>query len=403
MYIAKKLLRRPRPFRDESLAGYIIRLAQSNYYPEPNWIFKMSSLKKRGIYANLFYESEDNLQKLSLLSEIEEDILWSMAWTSKRQSNSIFMNKVKIFGDFVPIQSISKLHIKLCPICLRSAPYCRSVWDLSFITTCPLHNCLLMDYCPQCGKKIGYSRPGVSICKCGYDWRNYEPESLSEEQVSLSKFVYHLCGIADFESEITNNYKNANSVFKLNFPDFTYLLHSVIKFGNLYYIKNRFSRRAKSFFQHQNSDNCFEFAFFVALNWQSEFKKLALSHKDYFDQKYNFQYYLNIFQHIFRCFSAKSFYFITSIIEEYVWNLLVKMSITNLEISGIKQSRFYCFSSPINQGKSFLKKLADDLELKELTMASLFIRSQVEIYDRTIFFKTTYLVELMDSDITEYH
>ena len=165
MYIAKKLLRRPRPFKDESLAGYIIRLAESNYYPSPNWIFNMSSLKKRGIYANLFYRNKDDLQKLSLLSEIEEDVLWSMAWTSKRQSNSIFMNTVKIFGDFVPIQSISKLHIKLCPICLRSAPYCRSVWDLSFITTCPLHNCLLIDYCPQCSKKIVYSRPGVSICK----------------------------------------------------------------------------------------------------------------------------------------------------------------------------------------------------------------------------------------------
>ena len=117
MYITKKLLRRPRPFRDESLSGYIIRLAQSNYYPSPNWIFKMSSLKKRGIYANLFYSHEDDLQKLSLLSEVEEDILWSMAWTSQRQSNSTFMNTVKIFGDFVPIQSISKQRVKLCPIC----------------------------------------------------------------------------------------------------------------------------------------------------------------------------------------------------------------------------------------------------------------------------------------------
>ena len=411
MYIAKKLLRRPCPFKDESLAGYIIRLAQSNYYPSPNWIFNMSSLKKRGTYANVFYPDKDDLQILSLISEIEEDILWSMAWTYKKQSNNIFVNTVKIFGYFVPIQSISKQKMKLCPICLRSAPYCRSVCDLSFITTCPLHYCLLIDCCPQCGKKIGYSRPGVTICKCEFDWRNYEPETLSEEQVLLSKYVYQLCRIADFDSEIINNYKNFNPIFQLNLQDFVYLLHSVIRFGNIYHIRKRFNRRAKSLFHYQDSDSYFNFAFFVVLNWRSEFKKLVFSHKDYFESKYKggllinntSQYYLDLFQDIFRCFSTLSCDFITSIVEEYAWNLLVKMSIKDLRISGIKQSRFYSFSSPINQGKSFLKKLTMELEFEDLTMASLFARGQVEIYEGTITFKTTYLVELIDCDITEFY
>jgi hypothetical protein len=410
VYIAKKLLRRPHPFRDESLAGYIIRLAESNYYPSPNWIFNMSSLKKRGFYANLFYSKKDDLQKLSLLSEIEEDTLWSMAWTSETQSNSIFMNRVNIFGDFVPIQSISKQKIKLCPICLRSAPYCRSVWDLSFITTCPLHNCLLIDSCPQCSKKIVYSRPGVTICKCRFDWRNYKPKAVSKKQILLSKFVYNLCGIADFNLEISSNHENTNPVFKLNFRDFVYLLHSIIRFGNLYYIRKRFSRRAKSLFRYQDSDSFFDFAFFIALNWHSEFPKFILSHKDCFDSKYkgsfikrhNSQNYLDLFQDIFRCFSAKPYNFITEVIEDCFWNLLIEMSIKNMEISGIKQSQFYVFSSPVNQGKSFLKKLAVDLEFEELTVASLFASSQVEIYKETIFFKMTYIVEIADRILTRY-
>ncbi|MDJ0697898.1 TniQ family protein [Mastigocoleus sp. MO_188.B34] len=408
MYITKKLLRRPRPFKDESLSGYIIRLAQSNYYPSPSWIFKMSSLKKRGIYANLFYSHEDDLQKLSLLSEVEEHILWSMAWISPRQSNSTFMNTVKIFGDFVPIQSISKKRVKLCPICLRSAPYCRSVWELSFIKHCPLHNCLLIDSCPQCSKKIVDSRPGVTICKCGFDWRNYEPETVSEKQVSLSKFVYNLCRIADFDSEIINSYKNPNPVLKLNFQDFAYLLCSIVKFGNLYQIKKRFSNRAKSLFHSQDSESCFNFAFFVALNWRSEFQKLVLSHKNCLDSKYkgsfikkhNSQYYVNLFRDIFRCFPKSSCGFITNVIEDYFWNFLVKTSIKNVEISGIKQPGFHFFNSPVNEGKSFLKKLAVDLELEELTVASLFATSQVEIYNRTIFFKMTYLMDVSNCIFT---
>ncbi|WP_180976855.1 TniQ family protein [Fischerella thermalis] len=409
MYIGKKLLRRPRPNRDESLAGYIIRLAESNYYPSPNWIFQMSDLNKRGIYANLFYPHKDDLQKLSLLSEIESDILWSMAWTSNKQSHSINLNTVKIFGDLVPIQTISTRRVKLCPICLRSAPYCRSVWDLSFITTCPLHYCLLIDFCPQCGKEIKWSRPRVTICKCGFDWHNCEPGTLSEEQVSLSKHVYKLCRIADFGSEIINHYKNVNPVLKLNFRDFVYLLHSVMRFGSLYHIRERFQNRAKSLFHSQGSECYFDLAFFVALNWRSEFKKLVLSHKYCLDSEYkgwfikrpNPQYCLDLFRCIFNCFSTKYCGFITKVIEDYFWKLLVKMSIKDVKISGIIQPRFYSFSSPVNQGKSFLKKLAVDLELKELTMASLFARSKVEIYDETIFFKMTYLSELSEYDFFE--
>ena len=410
MHIAKKLLRRPRPFRDESLAGYIIRLAQSNYYPSPNWIFQMSSLKKRGIYANLFDLKKDDLQKLSLLSEIEEDILWSMAWTSHRPSHSILLNKIKIFGSFVPLDTLSKQKIKLCPICLRSAPYCRSVWDLSLITTCPLHNCFLIDRCPQCSKKIIYLRPGVTRCKCGFDWRNYQPKTVSKQQTFLSKFIYNLCNLANFNSEINRNDKNKNPVLKLNFKYFVYLLHSVIRFGNIYHIRKGFNCRAKSLFDCQDSDSYFDFAFFMVLNWHSEFPKLILSHQDSFDFKYQGsfikkddpQYYLDLFQDIFRCFLLISYDFITEVVEDYFWNLLIKMSIKNLEISGIRQSRFYVFSSPVNQGKSFLKKLAMDLEFEELTVASLFASSKVEIYEETIFFKMTYIVEISDRILTGY-
>ena len=65
----KKLLRRPRPYPMESLAGYIIRLTENNHYPSVNWIFQMSGLKKRGIYANVFSPKTDNLSQLCLISE----------------------------------------------------------------------------------------------------------------------------------------------------------------------------------------------------------------------------------------------------------------------------------------------------------------------------------------------
>ncbi len=48
---AQLLLRTPPPYEDESLAGYIIRLNESNYYDSPNWILQLAGLRiNRGIH-----------------------------------------------------------------------------------------------------------------------------------------------------------------------------------------------------------------------------------------------------------------------------------------------------------------------------------------------------------------
>lgn len=44
------LLRTPTPYEDESLAGYLIRLSESNYYYSSNWILQLAGLHiNRGI------------------------------------------------------------------------------------------------------------------------------------------------------------------------------------------------------------------------------------------------------------------------------------------------------------------------------------------------------------------
>lgn len=170
---SKKLLRRPRPYPMESLASYIIRLAENNYYPNVNWIFQMSGLKKRGIYANVFSPKIDDLSKLCLLSETEEEVLWSMAFSSVNQSRFHSLNTVEAFGNIVPLCALKKNFVKLCPICLDESPYYRQVWNLSIVTVCPFHQCLLINRCPQCQQEIIWSRPSIAKCKCQLDWRSF--------------------------------------------------------------------------------------------------------------------------------------------------------------------------------------------------------------------------------------
>jgi hypothetical protein len=57
------LLRHPRPYADEDLAGYILRMCQSNGYDSPQWIYPWlefpnippmgtSSIERLAIYLN---------------------------------------------------------------------------------------------------------------------------------------------------------------------------------------------------------------------------------------------------------------------------------------------------------------------------------------------------------------
>ncbi|MGQ4646635.1 TniQ family protein [Lyngbya aestuarii] len=137
---SRRLLRRPRPYPDESLGGYIIRLTETNYYSSPKWIFQMSGLRARGIYGNVFNREKDDLSRLSNISDVEADILWSMAFPANTLIYPKAVKQVKVFGNIVPTDALNRQQIQLCPICLQEKPYYRFFWELSVVSACPLHH-----------------------------------------------------------------------------------------------------------------------------------------------------------------------------------------------------------------------------------------------------------------------
>ncbi|MGK7898620.1 MAG: hypothetical protein AB4372_34650, partial [Xenococcus sp. (in: cyanobacteria)] len=46
------LLRRPRPYIDEDLAGYILRLSQINRYSSPQWIYNLAEIPQYAANGN---------------------------------------------------------------------------------------------------------------------------------------------------------------------------------------------------------------------------------------------------------------------------------------------------------------------------------------------------------------
>ncbi len=65
----------------------------------------------------------------------------------------------------------NRLYAKLCPQCVREHGILRLSWLLRATVGCPWHGYSLIWSCQRCGQGIGWDRPDVDICRCGYPFR----------------------------------------------------------------------------------------------------------------------------------------------------------------------------------------------------------------------------------------
>ena len=78
--------------------------------------------------------------------------------------------------------------IDLCPLCFLESPYCRQIWDWNWAGICGVHQCLLINSCAGCQKKIRWVRAEVTRCRCGFDFCHQKTKLASNQQ--LKHFVY---------------------------------------------------------------------------------------------------------------------------------------------------------------------------------------------------------------------
>ena len=157
------LLRRPRPYVDEDLAGYILRLCQINSYSSPQWIYNLAEIPQYAANGNFFERTTCNLSQLAQLLSIDESTLWKMAFGDSKSSKLV---TVEFFGRPLPTYNLYKQSSKVCAYCLADKPYCRKIWNLIPLTVCTIHHCLLLDICPQCDRTIRWERNSVLVLLC---------------------------------------------------------------------------------------------------------------------------------------------------------------------------------------------------------------------------------------------
>lgn len=57
---------------------------------------------------------------------------------------------------------------QVCPECLAATQYCQTVWNVAGYVACLVHGCPLEAQCAHCMKPIGWGRPAINVCKCGW-------------------------------------------------------------------------------------------------------------------------------------------------------------------------------------------------------------------------------------------
>lgn len=178
---------RPRPFPDELLSSWLVRLAHGH------------GLKVQ-TFCNLTFGSQlqvwnrdiDRLAPPWLLRELlyRTGTPWAtIVRTTLRAYENLLYRKFRSAGALQWILGLKMYHrkragfgLQFCPLCLRRdrVPYYRKSWRVALITVCPIHRTTLLDRCPECRASIAAHRVdmrdrtlgerALSYCHaCGFD------------------------------------------------------------------------------------------------------------------------------------------------------------------------------------------------------------------------------------------
>lgn len=162
----EKLLRRPIPYRNESLLSYLIRISIANEV-ELEWIFNKTeiSLGKNTNYINML---NDNLiiRRIADLTGIDFDELRNMTICSYPYSSGRRLGVYTRHDKFQYYDYIKIENVKYCPHCLEEGNYHRKHWHVTPLMICKKHKNLLIDKCNNCGSKLSIKNIVYGKCDC---------------------------------------------------------------------------------------------------------------------------------------------------------------------------------------------------------------------------------------------
>ncbi len=177
------------PFADESVNGYLLRLAEENFMGG-----SLALLREAGVRFKARYSDTD-------LNAVSEALCLDGAWI-RNLSEFPQVSAALAQGRFFRTAGVP-----ICVECLRASSYIRQAWHHQLFTACPEHQSSLLDACPDCSAPLDLKRHSVSSCRCGFDLTTAdvqlaEPESLWVANLLLSGSGISLPGLETLPQDV---------------------------------------------------------------------------------------------------------------------------------------------------------------------------------------------------------
>lgn len=213
------LVRTPAQYPGESPLGFVLRASEENGYETPWHIFQLAGI------------AQGEMMTTGL--DIER-----LARVLGRSSSTLHgYGVLDLQGNSVPGLAGHALHPRylrlatphLCPDCVVEAGFIPAWTDLAIVDACPVHRRKLMASCPACNTPIKWFRPGLLICRCGYDFAQTDSQPIGEAHASLlsaiiSKVMGRACN--DNSSGLPMQY-----ITKMTLVSLVRLVHVLARFS----------------------------------------------------------------------------------------------------------------------------------------------------------------------------
>lgn len=184
------LLINPRPHRDESLSGYLHRLAKEN------GLTGTDTLKA-------FKWAEESEVK-EWIRQFDSPRSWDEAAVELRTPKTR------------PFKIWSVRSTRFCAQCLADGGYWRETWEITLVTSCTYHRTELVDCCPHCSAKTCQSAMLDNSCKaCGMSLSGREFEGYARCASEPCQWL----SLALENSFYSPHVPNANGLSGLSYKD----------------------------------------------------------------------------------------------------------------------------------------------------------------------------------------
>jgi hypothetical protein len=197
----------------------LLRLTEINGYQTLSWILQVAGIKSY-LQSKLSFAFDNSLDLALLvqLSGVDKASLASLLYHSVNNPRRK-MSEYSVFGSAVSQYMIRLRYPKVCSACLRETDYARKIWELAPVTACPIHNCMLIDECPNCTRRISWARRSVTSCQCGFDWREYQNSVIRDTELEIARRIYLLCKLSSSIAQ-TSYGAHTNPLDTLNLKHF---------------------------------------------------------------------------------------------------------------------------------------------------------------------------------------